>query len=80
MKNAGTAASGNPFKVTFTLASGQTYVGGWGGATVTGSGTAVTATGSAALAAGASAGFTYQANGSTSTLPATVALNGTTCS
>jgi cellulose 1,4-beta-cellobiosidase len=80
VKNTGTVASGNPFKLTFTLPSGQSLAGGWGGATLTASGTAVTATGSAALAAGATASFTYQANASSATLPSTFALNGTTCS
>jgi endoglucanase len=80
VKNTGTVASGNPFKVTFTLPSGQTFSSGWGSATVTASGSAVTATGSAALAAGASVNFIYQANASTATLPTSFALNGKTCS
>jgi endoglucanase len=79
VKNTGTAASGNPFKVTFSLPSGQTFVNGWGSATLTASGTAVTATGAAALAAGASVSFNFQANASSATLPTTYALNGVTC-
>jgi endoglucanase len=80
VKNTGSVASGNPFKVTFTLPSGQTFASGWGSATLTGSGTAVTATGSAALAAGATVSFNYQANASSATLPSSFSLNGTVCS
>jgi mannan endo-1,4-beta-mannosidase len=79
VKNTGTTASPNPWKLTFTLPSGQTFGSGWGAATVTASGTAVTATGSGSLAAGASAQFTYQANASSAGLPSSFALNGTTC-
>jgi endoglucanase len=80
VKNTGSAAA-NPWQVTWSWPSGVTLASGWN-ATVTQSGTAVTAAGpsyAASLAAGASVTIGFTANGAAST-PATVKLNGTTCS
>lgn len=80
VKNTGGGAV-NPWAVTWSWPSGVTLVNGWN-ATVTQSGTSVTAAApsySASLAAGASVTVGFTANG-TASAPATVKLNGATCS
>jgi endoglucanase len=76
-----TGGSLNPWSVTWTWPSGVTLGSGWN-ATVTQSGTTITAaapTYAATLAAGASVTVGFTANGTASN-PASVKLNGATCS
>jgi len=80
VKNTGSGTL-NPWSATWTWPSGVTLVNGWN-ATVTQSGTTVTAAApsyASSLAAGASVTIGFTANGTAST-PATVKLNGATCS
>jgi len=80
VKNTGGAPL-SPWQATWTWPSGVTLASGWN-ATVTQSGTAVTAAApsySPSLAAGASVTVGFTANG-TAAAPASVKLNGTTCS
>ncbi|MFI5842277.1 cellulase family glycosylhydrolase [Catenuloplanes sp. NPDC051500] len=79
VRNTGTSAV-NPWRATWTWPAGVTVASAWN-ATVTQSGTTVTAAGPAwspSLASGASVAIGFTANG-TSAVPASVALNGASC-